>query len=293
MKHVVISVIRLCLLIACGPRTLEPDEPKDCERCADWNEPIDPFRIHGNTWFVGTDGLSSILIETDDGLVLADGGLAQSATLIDANIRALGFDPLQIKAIIVSHPHYDHAGGVNALQRMTGATVYTSAAGVPTLTTGQLQEDDPQYVANASGDSFPAVRNVAAVEDGGVIAVGELEFRAVHTPGHTPGGVTWTWESCALGTCYKVVYADSLTSVSRPGFSFAESGAAALITESAEKIANLECDILLSPHPFFFGMYDKLEQRDEGNPFINSVGCHFYAEEALSWLERRLQAEGT
>ena len=293
MKHVVIAVISLCLLIACGPRTLEPDEPKDCERCADWNEPIDPFRIHGNTWFVGTDGLSSILIETDDGLVLADGGLAQSATLIDANIRALGFDPLQIKAIIVSHPHYDHAGGVNALQRMTGATVYTSAAGVPTLTTGQLQEDDPQYVANASGDSFPAVRNVVAVEDGGVIAVGELEFRAVHTPGHTPGGVTWTWESCALGTCYKVVYADSLTSVSRPGFSFAESGAAALITESAEKIANLECDILLSPHPFFFGMYDKLEQRDEGNPFINSVGCHFYAEEALSWLERRLQAEGT
>ena len=123
---------------------------------------------------------------------------------------------------------------------MTGATVYTSAAGVPTLTTGQLQEDDPQYNANASGDSFPAVRNVVAVEDGGVIAVGELEFRAVHTPGHTPGGVSWTWESCALGTCYIVVYADSLTSVSRPGFSFAESGAAALITESAEKIANLE-----------------------------------------------------
>ena len=291
MKRVAIAVISLSLLVACGPRTLEPDEPKDCERCADWNEPIDPFRIHGNTWYVGTDGLSSILIETDDGLVLADGGLAQSAPLIDANIRALGFDPLQIKAIIVSHPHYDHAGGVNALQRMTGATVYTSAAGAPTLTTGQLQEDDPQYEANASGDSFPAVRNVVTVDDGGVIPVGEVEFRAVHTPGHTPGGVTWAWESCALGTCYNVVYADSLTSVSRPGFSFATSGAAAVITESAEKIANLECDILLSPHPFFFGMYDKLEQRDEGNPFINSVACHFYAEEALAWLERRLEAE--
>ena len=293
MKRVAIAVISLSLLVACGPRTLEPDEPKDCERCADWNEPIDPFRIHGNTWYVGTDGLSSILIETDDGLVLADGGLAQSAPLIDANIRALGFDPLQIKAIIVSHPHYDHAGGVNALQRMTGATVYTSAAGAPTLTTGQLQDDDPQYEANASGDSFPPVRNVVTVDDGGVIPVGEVEFRAVHTPGHTPGGVTWAWESCALGTCYNVVYADSLTSVSRPGFSFATSGAAAVITESAEKIANLECDILLSPHPFFFGMYDKLEQRDEGNPFINSVACHFYAEEALGWLERRLDAERT
>ena len=291
MKHLVLATLCLSLLVACGPRTLEPDAPKECERCAEWNEPIEPFRIHGNTWYVGTDGLTSILIETADGLVLADGGLSQSAALIDANIRALGFDPLQIKAILVSHPHYDHAGGVNSLQRMTGATVYTSPAGIPTLTTGQLQEDDPQYDATASGESFPAVRNVVAVEDGGVIPVGELEIRAIHTPGHTPGGVTWTWESCALGTCYNVVYADSLTSVSRPGFSFAASGAAASITESAEKIANLECDILLSPHPFFFGMYDKLEQRDAGNPFINSVACHFYAEEALGWLERRLEAE--
>ena len=293
MKHVVIAAVGLTLLCACGPRTLEPDDPKECERCADWNEPLEPFRVHGNTWYVGTDGLTSILIETDDGLVLADGGLAQSAALIDANIRALGFDPLQIKAIIVSHPHYDHAGGVNALQRMTDATVYTSEAGIATLSTGQLQEGDPQFDANSSGDSFPAVRNIVAIGDGESFSVGELEVTAVHTPGHSAGGVTWTWESCALGTCYHVVYADSLTSVSRQGFSFAESGAAAQITESAEKIADLDCDILLSPHPFFFGMYDKLEQREEGNPFISGVACHFYAEDMLSWLERRLDAEGS
>ena len=87
------------------------DAPIECSWCEEGNRPQAPFNVYGNTWYVGTDGLSSILIETDDGLVLADGGLAQSAALIDANIRALGFDPLEIKAIIVSHPHYDHDAG--------------------------------------------------------------------------------------------------------------------------------------------------------------------------------------
>ena len=114
---------------------------------------------------------------------------------------------------------------------------------------------------------------------------------AIYTPGHTAAGVTWTWESCALGTCYDVVYADSLTAVSATGFSFVTSGAAADLTESAGRIADLDCDILLSPHPFFFGMYDKLERIDEGNPFINSLACTFYAEEMLGWLEQRLEAE--
>ena len=106
------------------------------------------------------------------------------------------------------------------------------------------------------------------------------------------GSVTWTWESCAMSTCYNVVYADSLTAVSAQGFSFGTSGAADRMIESAGTIANLDCDILLSPHPFFFGMHDKLERRDEGNPFVNNLGCTFYAETALDWLEQRLKAEG-
>jgi hypothetical protein len=61
--------------------------------------------------------------------------------------------------------------------------------------------------------------------------------------------------------------------------------------ESAGIIADLDCDILLSPHPFFFGMHDKLERRGEGNPFVNNLACTFYAETALGWLEQRLDAE--
>ena len=286
-------LILVALLAACGPRALEPDPPYECERCDEWNEPIGPYRVHGNTWYVGTDGLSSFLVEAGDGLVLVDGGLPQSAALIDANIRKLGFDPLDIRAILVSHAHFDHAGGVNALQRMTRATVYASSAAAATLATGQLQEGDPQFVAGTDNGRFPAVRDVVAVADGEVVTIGEFSVRAVYTPGHTAGGVTWAWESCALGTCYDVVYADSLTAVSAPGFSFGASGAAEQMIESAGIIADLDCDILLSPHPFFFGMYDKLERVDEGNPFVNEFACTFYAEGALGWLEQRLEAEGS
>ncbi len=65
--------------------------------------------------------------------------------LIDENIRAAGFDPMDISAILVSHAHFDHAGGVAALQRYTGAAVYTSAAGAQVLESGILQVDDPQF----------------------------------------------------------------------------------------------------------------------------------------------------
>lgn len=292
MNRILLFFAAIVAVSACGPRELEPDMPFKCDQCDGWNEPHQPFRIHGNTWYVGTDGLSSILIESDDGLILIDGGLPQSAALIDANIRSLGFDPLTIKVILVSHPHFDHAGGVAALQRLTRANVFTSGAGAPVLEGGRLAENDPQYVADSDQGSFPAVTDATVVGDGESVTVGDVSVRAVYTPGHTAGSVTWTWESCALNTCYDVVYADSMSPVSAQGFSFATTGTADQITKSAGIIGDLDCDILLSPHPFFFGMHDKLERRDEGNPFVNSFACTFYAESSLDWLEQRLRAEG-
>lgn len=279
------------LLSACGQKVLEPDERITCDQCDNWTEPQDPFRIHGNTWYVGTAGLSSILIETDDGLILLDGGLPQSAALIDANIRNLGFDTRDVKAILVSHAHYDHAGGVAALQRFTGAAVFTSFLGAESLASGRLSEDDPQYIADSDEGSFPAVRDVIAVGDGEIVTIGAVDIRAIYTPGHTPGGTSWTWQSCALNTCYDVVYADSMSAVSATGFEFTSSGVADKLVASAGKIADLDCDILLSPHPFFFGMQDKLERLDKGNPFVNNVACLMYADTSLEWLERRLEAE--
>jgi metallo-beta-lactamase class B len=278
-------------IAACGPKQLQPDESIECDQCDGWNRPQAAFRIYGNTWYVGTDGLSSILIESDEGLILIDGGLPQSAALIDANIRSLGFDTRDVSAILVSHVHFDHVGGLAALQRLSGANVFTSSKGGGPLSSGILAEDDPQYVADSDQGNFPAVRRVVAIGDGEIVSVGSLDVKAVYTPGHTPGGVTWTWQSCAMNTCYDVVYADSLSAVSSEWFQFGTSGVADMLIASAGIIADLDCDIFLTPHPFFFGMYDKLERRDEGNPFVNKLACMLYAERSLEWLERRLEAE--
>jgi metallo-beta-lactamase class B len=279
------------LLVACGPKELEPDATFECANCESWNLPQEPFRIYGNTWYVGPAALSSILIETEDGLILVDGGLPQSAALIEANIKSVGFDPMQISAILVSHAHFDHVGGVAALQRLTGARVYTSVEGLNGLKSGQLQSDDPQFLYGPEYTSFPAIENVAALADGEVLTIGGVEISAVYTPGHTPGGTSWSWESCALGTCYDVVYADSLTAVSAEGYRFSEGPAANQLIESADALSKLDCDILLSPHPFFFGLQEKLKKRDEGNPFVNNVACMIYAESMLSWLEQRMDSE--
>jgi metallo-beta-lactamase class B len=293
MKLTCYVLLGTLLLSACGPRVLEPDEAINCDNCESWNEPQDPFRIHGNTWYVGTQGLSSLLIETDDGLILIDGGLPQSAALIDASIQELGFDTRNVKAILVSHAHFDHAGGLAALQRLTGATVFTSQAGREALVAGQLGEDDPQYLPDMEQGKFPSVRAVVAVGDSEVVTVGSVDVKAVYTPGHAPGGTTWTWQSCALNVCYDVVYADSMSAVSAEGFRFTDSGVADKLVASAGVIADLDCDIMLSPHPFFFGMQDKLERIDAGNPFVNNVACLLYADSSLQWLERRLEAEAS
>jgi len=292
MNRLLAIVLMSLFIVACGPKQLEPDEAFDCSNCVSWNTPQEPFRIYGNTWYVGTAGLSSILIETDDGLILIDGALPQSVPLIDANIRKLGFDPHEIKAILLSHGHHDHAGGINALQRMSGAAVYTSDAGQQVLMSGELQDDDPQYLRYIDASGIPAIKNVVAIGDREVVSVGTVDVMAIYTPGHTPGGITWAWESCALRGCYDTVYADSLSAVSAEGYYFSDGPAAHQIIESAGAIADLDCDILLSPHPFFFGMQAKLEKRDEGNPFVNNVACMIYAETALDWLEQRLQSEG-
>jgi len=291
MNRLVSVCLITCLLGACGPRELEPDEDFECANCESWNAPQEPFRLYGNTWYVGTAGLSSLLIETDDGLILIDGGLPQSAALIAANIRSAGFDPLKISAILVSHAHFDHVGGVAALQRLSEARVYSSNAGVDGLKSGQLPNNDPQFLYGLENTRFPAISNVVALADREAVTIGGVEVSAIYTPGHAPGGTSWTWESCALGTCFDVVYADSLTAVSAEGYRFTDGPAANQIIESADALSKLDCDILISPHPFFFGMQDKLEKRDGGNPFVNNVACMIYAESMLHWLEQRLESE--
>jgi metallo-beta-lactamase class B len=227
-----------------------------------------------------------MLIDAGDGLILLDGALPQSVPLIVDNMEALGFAPGDVRLIALSHAHYDHAGGIAALQRLSGARVVTSRHAASTLARGDLLEDDPQYDGDVT--AFPAARGTEIVEDGGSVTIGDVSLTAIYTPGHTPGGVSWTWTSCDGPDCRTVVYADSLGAVAGNAYRYSD-GAAEQVRASAAAVARLDCDILLSPHPFLFRMHEKLERG--GNAFIDGGECADYAETAMEGLERRLLRE--
>jgi metallo-beta-lactamase class B len=290
------SIVITLMLLVTGQPALRPDPPKDCGDCPAWNAPREPFRIFGNTYYVGVADLSSVLIASEQGLILLDGGLPQSAALIDANIRKLGFKTESIRLIVNSHAHFDHAGGIAALQRVSGATVASSPAGARALEQGLPTPDDPQFALGPQFMSFPPVKNVKTVTDGEKLPVGDLAITAHFTPGHTPGGMTWSWRSCEGQRCLNFVYADSMTPVSAPDFRFTANGPALVddFRRSIAKIAGLPCDVIVSPHPGFTNIDGKLKKRAAGaaaDPFIDPEGCRAYAASATKRLETRIAQE--
>ena len=270
--------------------------------CAEWNAPREPFQVYGNTYFVGPAGLSALLITGDDGHVLADAGLPESVTAIDARIRALGFKTTDIKLILTSHGHFDHVGGAAALQRYTGATVAASASTAQAMRLGHSTADDPQFESKGPGWNFPTVTSrVKVIKDGETIRVGSVTVKAHTTFGHTPGSTTWSWQSCDAGRCLNIVYGDSLTAISADGFKYsATKGRVDLFRASIAKVGALPCDILITTHPSASGLDGKLEKRTAaglppaaaGDPLVDSGSCRAYSDIALRNLDQRVAKEG-
>ena len=259
---------------------------------AAWNAPQTPIRIYGNTWYVGPHGLSSILIDTGHGLALFDGDLPESAPQIETHIRALGFRVRDVKWILNSHAHIDHAGGIPALQHASGAQVLASTAGARALELGGADPGDPQY---GSIPDYSPIRQVRVVRDGETLHLGNVAVIAHYTPGHTPGSTAWTWTSCENGHCLHLVYADSLTAVSAPMYRFsAHPRYVAGFRRSIAVVAALPCDILLSPHPGASDFWQRVAQRgSSGNvaPLVDRRACRRYAAAAERTLNARLAQE--
>src|SRR3954452_3933543 len=169
--------------------------PQFAAQCKDWDEydkSAPPVRIFGNTYLVGTCGISSILITTEGGDILIDGGTGADADLIANNVRSLGFRLTDIKYLLHSHEHFDHVGGLAQLQRMTGAQIVASPAAAPVLNSGMASAGDPQSGVNPP---FAAARVDRVIHDGEQLRLGNTVLIATSTPGHTPGALTWHWGS--------------------------------------------------------------------------------------------------
>jgi metallo-beta-lactamase class B len=257
---------------------------------AAWNRPQKPFRVFGNTYWVGTYALGSVLVTSDMGHVLIDAALPESVPQIRDHVRQLGFEVEDIKLILNTHVHYHHAGGIAELQRLSGARVAASAASAAVLKTGSADSDDPQY---GLLDSFQPVASVQVVRNGETLSVGPLRLTAHMMPGHTAGGTSWSWRSCEGARCLSLVYADSLSPVSNDTFKYTTSPLLQQFEESYRALESLPCDILLTPHTGFSPILENLAAREAGNTnaFVDARACKTYVATMRANLKHRLSVE--
>ncbi|HXO43595.1 MAG TPA: subclass B3 metallo-beta-lactamase [Thermoanaerobaculia bacterium] len=255
------------------------------------NQPVAPFRILGNLHSVGASDITSFLLATNRGLILLDGGFVETAPQIRDNIARLGFKPSDVKIVLNSHAHYDHAGGLAQLKAWTGARLFASPGDTPLLEAGG--RGDPLF-----GDTlpFPPVKVDHLLRDGEAVTLGDTTLVAHLTPGHTRGCTTWTTRVAEGGRLYDVVFVCS-TSV-LPGYRLVGHptypGIADDYARTFATLAALPCDVFLGSHASFYGGSGKARRLLEGaepNPFVDPQGYRAYLARAEAAFREQLARE--
>ena len=264
--------------------------PQDDPQWRAWNQPVKPYRIIGNIWYVGATGVASFLITTSNGHILIDSGMAETVPQIKQNVAQLGFKLTDVKILINSHAHSDHAGGLAELKELTGAKLMATEADAALLERGG--KDDFQW-----GDkyAYKPVKADRLLRDGDQVELGDARLTALLTPGHTKGSTTWTMKVKEDGRQYDVVFA---TSVSAPGYNLANNDKYPKIADDYRRtfqiLKSLPCDVFVAPHGWSFSMEEKMSRMEKGtkpNPFIDPAGYREYVADGEKGFQKILDAQ--
>jgi metallo-beta-lactamase class B len=244
------------------------------ETSRSWNKPVAPFRIAGNLYYVGAIEIASYLITTPEGHFLLDGGFVETAPQIEHNIAELGFKLTDVKFLLNSHAHYDHAGGLAELKKVTGGKFLATEGDAPLLRSGG--HGDFRF-----GDTltFPPIAPDQIVHDGEAIRLGNQTVVAHLTPGHTKGCTTWTTKIRDGDKVYDVVFVGSQSALDyKFGGQESYPGITADFEKSFALLNHLPCDIFLASHGSFFHFVEKHERlvRGDANAFIDPNGYKAY-----------------
>jgi metallo-beta-lactamase class B len=248
-----------------------------------WNQPVSPFRVVANIYYVGTAGVSAFLITDPKGHILLDGGLPESARLIAGNIQKLGFKLEDVEYLLNSHAHFDHSGGLAELKRLTGARMIACAGDRPALDSGRVDYRDTP--------PFSAVKVDRVVEDGGEVRIGEAAMTALLTPGHTKGCTSWRTRVFHSGKPMDVVFSCSLTVAGQDlvgdhGYPEAVDD----FRSSFAKLRALKADIFLANHGSFFDLEGKRAALEAGDPgaFVRAADLPAYVDRSEAAFNEEL-----
>ncbi|GAB3375076.1 subclass B3 metallo-beta-lactamase BJP-1 [Lysobacter rhizosphaerae] len=279
------ALVASLLAITSIAHAAEPVLPQSSRYETDdaWRQPIAPFQLADHTWYIGTQGLSALLIRTPEGAVLIDGGLPQAADMLLQRMRDLGVQPQELKLILHSHAHGDHAGPIAAIKRATGARVVSNAESAVLLARGG--SNDLHF---GDGILYPPVQADRLVMDGEAVELGGLRFVAHYTPGHTPGSLSWTWRDTRNGKPLDIAYADSL---SAPGYQLVDNPRYPRIVDDYRRgfaaVRALPCDVLITPHPDASGW----TPANTTTPHPAPVTCRDYADKAEARFDAQLATQ--
>ncbi len=253
------------------------------------NQRIPPYKIIGNVYYVGADDITSYLITTPQGHILINEGYEETAPIILASIRELGFQPSDVKFLLNGQAHFDHVAGLRAVQKGTGGKIWSSEREVAVLESGGAK--DPRWGKEVT---YPPVKVDHVVRDGEELKLGGMTLVAHLTPGHSIGCTTWTMKVTDGGKTYDVVFVGG-TSVN-PGVRFGTNptwpGMKTDFEKAFQVLRRLPCDIFLGAHGNYYGMLEKMKRRNGPvNPFVDPAGYKKFLDDSEKELQRRVAAE--
>ncbi|HWW93869.1 MAG TPA: subclass B3 metallo-beta-lactamase [Vicinamibacteria bacterium] len=236
------------------------------------NRPVAPYRILGNLYSVGASDITSFLVATPEGHILINGGFVETVPQIQENVRALGFRLEDVKVLLLSHAHFDHAAGIPRLKELTGARVLV------------MEGDDGVFAAGGKGDYLFGEKYFWApcpvdkvLHDGEKVLLGGATLTALRTPGHTPGCTTWTMDVEDGEKTRQVVILGSVSI--NPGTHLlvkpSYSGIAEDYAKAFRVLKGLSGEVFLASHASLYGAEEKARRLRAGatpNPFIDPVG---------------------
>lgn len=265
----------LCLAPIPALAALTPEQAAE-------NEPVAPFRIIGNIYYVGASDVTSYLISTSRGLILLDGGFADTAPQIERNIARLGYKLSDVKILLNGHAHPDHAGGLAALKRDTGAAFYAMDAEVV-----PLEHNGQGTFYRGDRKLFESIHVDHILHDGATVALGGATLTAHLTAGHTPGCTTWTMKDREGAVAYNVVFMCQLTPMGDLPLT-QNSRITKDYRHTFAVLGRMPCDVFLGEHGYMFDLKGKLARlaaHPATNPFIDPAGCRRFIEQSQHEFE--------
>jgi metallo-beta-lactamase class B len=245
-----------------------------------WTAPQTPYRVIGDVYYVGSKDLASFLITTPQGHILINSNLASSVPMIRRNVEALGFRFSDIKILLISHAHFDHAAGSAEIKRLTHARYMVMDADVPVVESGGR---DDFALGSKMEYRFPETKVDRVLHDGDEVRLGNAVLVAHLTPGHTKGCTTWTMKVSDGGRVYNIVIVGSATFLS--SYKLVGDAAYPKMAQDFEltfrTLKALPCDVFLGAHGSYYGMLRKFDEMKAGgaNPFIDPAGYQSYVAE--------------